>query len=228
MKITAIVPAAGEGLRFKSTIAKPLVNLDRRPILIHTLAVLSRHHLIKEIIVVFNKKDIGLLTKKIEQCKLRKIKKVVLGGVTRRQSVENGLREIDQGCDFVLIHDGVRPFIDKKIISSVIDAARKTGAALSAVPVKPTIKEVNPLNLKVKITLDRSLLWEIQTPQVFRKDIILKAYSRFKDKNALDDASLVEKLGVDVKVVEGSYKNIKITTPEDLVFAEAIIKNRRS
>jgi len=120
----------------------------------------------------------------------------------------------------------VRPFIDKKTISSAINAAEKFKAAVSAVPVKPTIKKINPLSLKVISTLERNTLWEVQTPQVFKKDIILKAYSRFKDKNASDDASLVEKLGITVKVVRGSYKNIKITTPEDLIFSKAIIKNR--
>jgi len=222
MKITAIVPAAGKGVRFRSTIAKPLVNLDRRPILIHALGILSSHSLIKDIIVVFNKKDLRVLREQMKKFKLRKITKIVPGGSTRRQSVENGLKRINENCDFVLIHDGVRPFIDKKIISSVISNAKRFGAAVAAVPVKSTIKKVNPLNLKVKSTLDRGTLWEIQTPQVFRKDIILKAYSRFRDRNAPDDAFLVEKLGLAVKVVRGSYKNIKITTPEDLMFAKVI------
>ena len=226
MKVTAIVPAAGKGARFKSVITKPLVNLDRKPILIHTLSILSKHRLIKDIIVVSNKKDLQMLKAKIKQFKLSKIKKIIIGGSTRRQSVENALSWVDNACDFVLVHDGVRPFINKEIISSVISAAKKFGAAIVAVPVKPTIKKVNPLNLKVRCTLDRSTLWEIQTPQVFRKDIILKAYNRFKDRKALDDAYLIEKLGIAVKVVRGSYKNIKITTPEDLIFAKAIMKKK--
>ena len=227
MKVTAIVPAAGKGLRFKSNIAKPLVRLNKKPILIHTLDVLSKHNLINDIIVVFNKKDLKDLRSKIKKFKLKKIKKIIVGGSTRRQSVENGLSCIDSSCDFVLIHDGVRPFIEKKTISSVIQAAKRNEAAIVAVPVKPTIKRINSVSLKIKNTLNRNILWEAQTPQVFKRDIILKAYNRFKSKKFFDDASLVERMGYTVKIVKGSYKNIKITTQEDLVFAKAIIKNKK-
>ena len=134
MKVAAIIPAAGIGIRFKSSVAKPLVNLDNRPIIIHTLSVLSKHRLIKEIILVFNKKDIESVKKKIKKFRIRKIKDVVSGGSTRRKSVENGLRKISQDTDIVLIHDGVRPFIDNATISSVINSARKFGAAIVAVP----------------------------------------------------------------------------------------------
>ena len=106
----------------------------------------------------------------------------------------------------------------------MINSARKFGAAIVAVPVKPTIKKINPYTHKIKCTLDRNSLWEAQTPQVFKKEIILKAHKRIRNRNAFDDASLVEKLGKTVKVIRGSYKNIKITTPEDLNIARAIRK----
>lgn len=227
MNVTAIIPAAGKGLRFKSAIAKPLVILERKPILIHTLIALSRHKLIKEIIVVFNKQDVELLKTIINKFKIKKVAKVVPGGALRRQSVENGLKHVDKKCDIVLIHDGVRPFVDEKTISSVIKAAEKHQAAIAAVPVKPTIKRVNPVSLEVECTLQRDFLWEIQTPQAFKRDVILEAHNRFKDNSATDDAYLVEKMGVPVKVVKSSYKNIKITTPEDLIIAQAILKNKK-
>jgi 2-C-methyl-D-erythritol 4-phosphate cytidylyltransferase len=224
MRVTAIIPAAGKGVRFKSSIAKPLVNLNKKPILIHTLNIFSNHDLIDDIVVVFNRKDIDLVKKEIDKFKIKKIRKIIPGGSTRRQSVENGLQQIDTDTDLVLIHDGVRPFIDDWIIYATINAAKRFGAAIAAVPIKPTIKKVDSSSLKVKCTLEREMLWEAQTPQVFKKDIILEAYKRFRDKNAIDDACLVERLGQFVKIIKGSYKNIKITTPEDLEFARVIKK----
>jgi len=230
----AIVLAAGRGLRFsresgKFKIPKVLAQINSKPILIYSLLALSRHAFIKDIIVVVNAKNSKSIIDKIRQYRIGKIRQIVVGGKRRQDSVLNGLRALDTGADLVLIHDAVRPFIEKNTISAVIKAAKKSGAAIVGVPVKATIKEVtrsqsHNVTGKVKRTLDRNKLWEIQTPQVFKKGIILKAYEKFGDIDVTDDAVLVEKLGKKVSVVLGSYNNIKITTPEDLIIAKAIAK----
>ena len=230
MYVTAVVLAAGKGLRLKSKISKPLIKIDSKPLIIYSLNTLSKHPYIKDIIVVANRRNLQDIRNKIKQYRIDKIKDVVLGGQVRLASVVNGLRAIDNHTDLVLIHDGVRPFIDRDMVSSVIKTAKSSGAAIVGVPVKATIKRVVSCQLSVvskfivKKTLDRSKLWEIQTPQVFRKDLILKAYDKFGDIDVTDDAMLVEKLGAKVSVVLGTYNNIKITTPEDLIIAQAIAK----
>lgn len=230
MHITAIVLAAGKGLRLKTKASKPLIKINSHPLIVYCLNTLSKHPDIKDIIVVANRKNLKDISHQIRRYRIGKVKDIVLGGRLRRVSVMNGLRAVDKRCNFVLIHDGVRPFIDKKIISSAIKTAKRYGAAITAVPVKATIKSVGrrPSSVAhdfiVKETLKREKLWEVQTPQVFRRDLILQAYKKFGNTDVTDDASLVEKLGKKVRIVEGSYFNIKITTPEDLVLAESIAK----
>jgi len=262
--VTAIVLAAGSGLRFsrlnsftvrggipthiskmiksgKSKIPKPFVKINSQPIIIYCLEILSKHPSVRDIIVVVNAGFLGEMVSKIRQYRIDKVRQVVEGGRLRQDSVRNALKVIDNRTDAVLIHDGARPIIDKETVSSVIKAARKSGAAILGVPVKATIKRVTKSLTRlrsglpsvarhhataaftVKETLDRRYLWEVQTPQVFKKELILQAYSKFGKSEVTDDASLVEKLGARVKVVMGSYSNIKITTPEDLVIAEAIL-----
>jgi 2-C-methyl-D-erythritol 4-phosphate cytidylyltransferase len=225
MKVVAVVASAGRGRRFNKKLAKPLVVLNGKPILIHTLKNLAKSSLIQEIIVVANKNNLNTLKKKIKQFGLSKVKDVVAGGSSRSRSVSNGLKAVSKDCDIVLIHDAARPFIKGNYISQLIKAARKFGAAILAVPVKATIKRIEPRNLKVVATLNRDFLWEVQTPQVFKKDLILKAYNKLKSFNFTDDAALLERLGQRIKVVRGSYSNIKITTPEDLAFAKIIAKD---
>ena len=231
MHVTAIVLAAGKGLRLKSRIPKPLIEISSAPLIIYCLHTFSRHPYIKDIIVVANSKNIKNILHKIRQYRITKIKDVVLGGLMRQDSVINGLGAIDNNTELVLIHDAARPFIDKEAVTSVIKAAKTHDAAIVGVPVKATIKEVHGSrftvhgNLIVKKTLNRDNLWEVQTPQVFKKELILKAYNKFGGIEVTDDAMLVEKLGVKVRVVKGSYNNIKITTPEDLILAETIAKN---
>lgn len=221
MHVTAIVLAAGKGVRLKNRIPKPLVEINSCPLIIYCLDILSSQPDIKEIIVVANPENLEYIRQNLRQYRIAKVKDIVLGGRLRQESVVKGLKAMDTCTDWVLIHDGVRPFIDKGIVSSVIKAARKYKAAIVGVPVKATIKSSGRKCI-VKRTLDRKNLWEIQTPQVFKKDLILKAYKKFGNTEVTDDASLVERLGVKVKIVMGSYFNIKITTPEDLVLAEAI------
>jgi len=223
--VTAIVLAAGRGERLKSKVPKLLAKIGSKPVIIHTLEALSRNPSIKDIILVANAKNLREMTAWVKRYHIRKISSVVEGGARRQDSLGSGLKAVDNRTDLVLIHDAARPFIDKNLIDSVINIAKKSGAAITGVPVKGTIKKA--CGKVVDKTIERKNLWEIQTPQVFKKDLILKAYKKFGKIDVTDDAMLVEKLGGKVNIVEGSYSNIKITTPEDLVLAEAIAKRIR-
>lgn len=237
MYVTAVVVAAGKGLRLiqplraraglKSKVSKPLIKIDSKPIIVYSLNTLSKHPYIKDIIVVANRKNLEDIRNTIKQYRIKKVRAVVLGGRLRRDSVFNGLKATDSRTETVLIHDGCRPFIDEEMISSSIKAARKYKAAIVGVPVKATIKKAKGKSASITMvekTVDRNNLWEIQTPQVFERSLILKAYKRFRNAGATDDAMLVEKLKAKVMLICGTYKNIKITTPEDLVIAKAIAK----
>jgi len=217
--------AAGKGERFKSKTAKPLIKLSNRPAIAYSLKALNGHPKIKEIIVVVNRLNCSGILRQIRKYKFSKASKVVIGGKRRQDSLGSALKALDKRAQVVLIHDAARPFITRKIITDCLNAAARSGAAIAGVPVKATIKQAT--RLTVKKTLDRSNLWEIQTPQVFKRDLIRKAYKKFVRQGVTDDASLIEKLGRRVSLVTGSYFNIKITTPEDLVLAQAIAKRSR-
>ena len=219
--LSAIILAAGQGLRLKTIEPKPLVKIGKFPAIIYSLKSLNRHPDIDEIIVVISAGNQKAVVQALRKHSFKKIKAFVLGGKRRQDSVYNGLKAVNINTNWVLIHDSARPFINQKSITKVILAAKKTGAAILGVPVKATIKSIKSKGI-VERTLDRSNLWEIQTPQVFKKELIFKAYKESSKMQVTDDASLVEKLGKKVKLVSGSYENIKITTPEDLLFAQAI------
>jgi len=232
MHVAAIVLAAGKGVRFGTRVSKALVEIGSKPLVAHSLLCLDKHRLIDEIIVVANAANREKIIKAVEKYRVHKVKKVVLGGKRRQDSVMHGLAALPVQVDIVLIHDCARPFIDGKIVTSAVKEAERSHAAIVGVPVKATIKLVHSQQPAVhrryvKETLDRKKLWEIQTPQVFRKEVIVKAYKRFGGLDVTDDASLVEKLGYRISLVMGSYSNIKITTPEDLSVAEAFLKNKR-
>jgi 2-C-methyl-D-erythritol 4-phosphate cytidylyltransferase len=222
--LSAIVVAAGESKRFKGKVSKVLAKINSKPVIYYSLFALNRHQDIGEIIVVASRRNIKVISEVVKRFKINKVSKIVLGGKERKDSVLQGLRSLNEDTSYVLIHDGARPFINNSIISSLIAAARNSGAAVVGVPVKPTIKRVDS-GLWVKETVARDGLWEIQTPQVFLKNIILKAYKNSNRAKVTDDAMLVEKTGVKVKLVLGSYNNIKITTAEDLVISRAIFEN---
>jgi 2-C-methyl-D-erythritol 4-phosphate cytidylyltransferase len=224
---SAIVLAAGRGRRLKTEGSKPLIKINCLPTLIYSLRKLSLTPGIKEIILVVNKLNSVKVQHAVKKYRIKKISHIVMGGERRQDSVQNGLKKIDRHANLVLIHDSARPFIDKKSISSVIKQAKMQGAAILAVPLKATVKCASRQYF-VKDTLNRNDLWEIQTPQVFKKELILRAYKRFGNIEVTDDAALVEKLGAKVKIVPGSYFNIKITTPEDLIVAEAIAKSTKN
>jgi len=223
MKTQVIIPTAGIGARFKSDVPKPLVMLKGKPICIHTLEVFEKSSLIDSIIVVAHKEKIKEIEALCHKYALKKIKKVVAGGETRYDSVHNGLGNLDEDTEMVMIHDGARPLVTGEIVEESVKLCEEYEAVIVAVPMKPTIKRVDAQNMVVEQTLDRNKLWEIQTPQVFKKDIICKAHNQAQDNSATDDAFLVEQMGKQVKVLEGNYRNIKITTQEDLVLAEALL-----
>lgn len=227
MKVYVLIASAGSGKRLGKGVEKPYRILNGQPIIARTLKKFSGFSSIDKIILIVEKAKIKTAKGLIKKFKIKKIFDVVAGGKTRQQSVFNGLKILPRECDIVLIHDGARPFVSERIVNDVIKCAGVSGAAIAAVKAKDTIKEVDE-NGFVKKTLDRKKLWQIQTPQGFRRDLILNAYAKNKNclnENITDDGMLVEKTGKKVKVVEGDYKNIKITTNDDLIIAECFSKN---
>ncbi|MEK6732268.1 MAG: 2-C-methyl-D-erythritol 4-phosphate cytidylyltransferase [Candidatus Omnitrophota bacterium] len=225
MKVAAIVPSAGRGIRLKTRIGKPYIKLGAKPVLAHTLIALERNKKIKEILVAVQKDKISKARREIIQKYGIKKVRLLAGGRERIDSVYNALRAVSDDIDYVLIHDGVRPFVTDELIEDLLKAAARFKASVAGIPVKSTLKFVSEDRF-IKHTPPRQYFWEAQTPQVFKKDLIMKAYEFARKKNirATDDAMLVEKIGVKPKIVMGSYSNIKITTREDLELAKILIK----
>lgn len=232
MKITALIIAAGAGKRMNRKEPKQFLELANKPILAHTVEVFESSGLISEIILVVPRQSLAYCRKKIiDKYGYRKVTKLIPGGKQRQDSVWRGLREIGDNCRAVVIHDGVRPLVTKKMVDESIRAVRKYKAVIFALPAKETVKRIDKNNF-VTATLRREELVLVQTPQVFELDLIKKAYKQaFKSKfYGTDDAMLVERLGKTVKVLPGSDANIKITTNHDLAIAETIMvsgKNNR-
>ncbi|MFA5200119.1 MAG: 2-C-methyl-D-erythritol 4-phosphate cytidylyltransferase [Candidatus Omnitrophota bacterium] len=220
--LSAIILAAGRGTRLETKTSKALVKINRKPLINYSLGIFNSHPEIDEIITVVSRDNKKQIIAAVKKAYLKKIKVFVLGGARRQDSVFNGLKQVSSQSDWVLIHDSARPFIDRKSITKVIKEAKRTGAAILGVPVKATIKKAR--HRAVIQTMDRSCLWEIQTPQVFKKEFLLEAYKKFSKNDFTDDASLIEKLDKKVKIVTGRYENIKITTKVDLLFAQLIAK----
>ncbi|HNW39128.1 MAG TPA: 2-C-methyl-D-erythritol 4-phosphate cytidylyltransferase [Candidatus Omnitrophota bacterium] len=225
--LSAIIVAAGSGRRLKSVVSKPLVKIGKLPVINYSLSVLDKHPAISEIIVVVNAQNRPAIKRLLNNCSFKKVKPLVLGGKRRQDSVYRGLKAVSVNSAWVLIHDAARPFIDKAMISSVVSAAKKTGSAVVAVQPKATIKLSQKNNI-VQKTLDREKLWEIQTPQVFKKELIWRAYEKYAGSCVTDDAALIEKLGRPVELVRGKYENIKITTAEDLLLAGLIAERLKN
>lgn len=223
MKTQVIIPAAGTGIRLKSEVAKPLIPLNGKPLLVYSLEVFEKCSLVESIIVVGPEQYLSDFERVVQQYNFEKVSSVIAGGVTRCESVSCGLKALDKDTELVVVHDGARPLISLAIVEKAIQLCTREHAVIVAVPVKPTVKRVNPEDLCVEATLERRFLWEAQTPQVFRKDVLIKAHDTIKDSEVTDDASLVERLGEKVKVLEGDYTNIKITTQEDLRIAESFL-----
>lgn len=228
MKVSVVIPAAGQGKRMKAEKNKQFLLLDEKPILAHTIAKFEDSK-VDEIIVVAKEDELDYCRNEIiKKYKFNKVDKVVVGGDTRQESVYNGLQKVSADSDFVLIHDGARPLLTAELINNIITGVKKYQAVAVGVPVKDTIKVVNQQSLIIN-TPNRSKLVAIQTPQAFSYGIILKAYKQAikDDFIGTDSASLVERLGQTVKVIRGSDDNLKITTPKDLEFAKAILAGRK-
>jgi len=222
-RVVAIVPAAGYGKRLGAGKSKPFVLLRKKPIASYALKVLDECPLVDAIIIASEKSCIKDFRVLINRYGFKKVIDVVVGGRTRQESVGNCLCKVGPCFDIVLIHDAARPLVDEITIQKSISFAQKFGACIVAVPEKDTVK-IADKGLFVKSTLDRKKIFRAQTPQVFRHDIIKKAYGAGKDLGKFtDDACLVENFGVKIKILEGSYRNIKITTKEDLKLAEVLL-----
>ncbi|HEY0408276.1 MAG TPA: 2-C-methyl-D-erythritol 4-phosphate cytidylyltransferase [Pyrinomonadaceae bacterium] len=221
----AIIAAAGQGTRLGGKRAKQFLELNGVPVIIHTLRRFEQCADVDEIIVVLPAADVSGFLTLAGQYGLRKLARVVAGGQTRAESVWRGLQSVRAAtAGIIAVHDGVRPFVTQYEISRAIAAAQAHGAAILAAPAVDTIKEVE--NGEVLRTLSRSGLRRALTPQCFRYALLRAAYERARDLGAdlTDDSSLVEQLGAAVAIVEGDARNIKITRPEDLAFAEILLK----
>lgn len=226
MEYQVIIPAAGQGKRMQAGINKQFIDLKGKPVIIHTLEVFEKDSLCSGIILVVNEQEVTIFKKLLINYGIKKVINIVIGGEERQYSVFNGLKAV-KNCDIILIHDGARPFISHHTIHQLINKTIEKGSAIVAVPVKDTIKSAS--KGKVKHTLERSSLWSIQTPQAFRLELILQAHQFANKENFIgtDDASLVEQMGEKVYIIEGDYQNIKLTTQDDLIFANAILDSRK-
>jgi 2-C-methyl-D-erythritol 4-phosphate cytidylyltransferase len=228
MFTSVIIPAAGFGERMGSAIGKQFLSLNGRPIIVHTIEQFQRAAVIDEIIVVTREESFGMLETIIADFALTKVRPLVKGGARRQDSVALGLSAVDHRCEVVLVHDAVRPFISQTAIAQAVDAAKFFGAAIVAVRAKDTIKQ-SGTDGRVEKTLDRSFLWNVQTPQAFQLAVLRDAYALAAERQiaATDDSSLVELLGIAPVIVEGSYDNIKITTPDDLLVGELLAQRMK-
>lgn len=230
LRIGAIIVAAGKGKRMDSDVNKQYLFVRDKPILAHTLQVFDTVEEIDDIVLVVGEDDLDYCRENIvSRYKIRKVKEYAIGGRERQHSMINGLNVLKDICQIVVTHDGARPLVSTDIIKNSIYEAYIYGAAACAVPVKDTIKLVDDGNFVVS-TPDRSGLYAVQTPQTFKTDILYRAHMSAIDNDFLgtDDTMLVERMGERVKLFNGSYENIKITTPEDVYIAEAIIKCRKN
>lgn len=222
-KVGAIIVAAGGGERMGGT-DKILATVGGEVVLRRVIDTFGRCNLVHQVVVVVNKQKLERCQQLVAELGWPKVTDVCLGGRRRQDSVAAGLSRLDN-CKWVVIHDGARPLLTGELITCGIEAAGETGAAVAAVPVTDTIKIAGDDGL-VRETPPRRNLWAVQTPQVFRFDIIAEAYRRANGE-VTDDATLVERIGHKVKLYMGSYENIKITTSDDLLVAELLLRKHR-
>jgi 2-C-methyl-D-erythritol 4-phosphate cytidylyltransferase len=220
MTIGVILLAGGTGSRMQAPIPKQFLLLNQKPLISYSFELFLKIKDISEIVIVCDAKYHSMFVPQGNP-----LITFAAPGERRQDSVYNGLKAFTTNCSTICVHDGVRPFITETLVQRVIQAGQEHGAATVAMPVKFTIKECDKHQMAV-CTPDRSKLWEIQTPQVIRRELFNKGFDLALSKNATvtDDVSLVELLGHPVKIVEGSYSNLKITTPDDMALAEFILK----
>lgn len=223
---TAVIVAAGRGTRMGAGINKQFIPLLDKPVLAHTLAAFQKSSGIDSIILVAGKDELQFCKKQVLNAYgFAKVDKLVEGGSIRQESVYNGLLEVDKRSEIVLIHDGARPIVKQELINRCIEGAKAYGAVSAGVPIKETVKMVTRDHC-VEYTPNRENVWVTQTPQAFKLEIIMSAHENARRKGIIgtDDASLVECGGSVVRMIEGYYENIKITTPEDLITAETVLR----
>jgi len=223
-KTAAIIPAAGIGKRMGLPMPKQCYELGGKPILAHTLQRIGQADSIGSIILVVPADHKDWAERLVQEYQLAKVTQIIAGGELRQDSVQAGLAALPETVELVLVHDGVRPFVELPVIENCLAEAQRSGAAMVAVPVKDTLKAVSSDGI-IEQTVDRSRVWQAQTPQAAKVSLLKKAYeeaAKQKDFIATDEAALLERINIPVKVVEGSEKNIKITGPEDLILARAI------
>lgn len=223
-QVGAVIVAAGRGTRMGTKESKQYLLLDGKPILVHTLEIFEQEPLVSELVLVTGEQDVERCRQWVNTYGLHKVTRVISGGAERQDSVYKGLLALN--TDWVLVHDGVRPFVGREHIRACCEAAWESGAAIVAVPVKDTVKVADEQGF-VSATPDRRSLWAIQTPQAFRRSELILAHERAAEQGftGTDDSVLIERMGIRVKIVEGDYRNIKITTPDDLDYA-AYIRSR--
>ncbi|MCX5724323.1 MAG: 2-C-methyl-D-erythritol 4-phosphate cytidylyltransferase [Nitrospirae bacterium] len=227
-QVVALVPAAGRGLRMGGSIPKQFLSLGGEPLIVQSLRALQAAAVVDQIILAVPSADIEYCKSEIvSRHRFTKVTKVVAGGAERQDSVRHALAEVPSNTEIVLVHDAVRPFLTQQMIDEVVASARKHGAAIVALPMRDTVKQVGQDGM-IERTVDRAPLWLAQTPQAFRRSWIETAHQKAyaEGVRATDDAFLLEWLGHSVAVVEGSGENIKVTRPEDLVIGEAILASR--
>jgi len=221
VRTEVIVVAAGLGRRLNAKVPKALVLLKGKPLITYCLKVFEKHPGIDGVVVVGAG---GFLSQFIRlTLPFKKIRTVVAGGALRSDSVKCGLKALSSNTDIVLVHDAARPFIENVMINRLLRALKKNKAAIVGVPVKFTVKRIDRKTLNIQDTPQRDLLWEAQTPQGFYKDVLVKAHAQKFKEEATDDAMMVERMGGKVKMVMGSYRNIKLTTPEDINLAKQLL-----
>lgn len=227
--VTVIFPAAGRGKRMKAKKNKVFLELSGKPVLLLTLEKFSACSAVDDLIIASAKEDMDEVKKLLDGAKGLKPYKIVEGGAQRQYSIHNAIKALDKKAEIVLVHDAARPLVSKETIEAVIEAAKASAGAIAAVPAKNTIKIVSAENIVVD-TPARETLWEVQTPQGFKRELLERAYETAEKEGFLgtDDASLVERLGAPVSVVMSEYENIKLTTPEDILIAEAFLAKERS
>lgn len=233
-KNIAVVVAGGKGLRMQSTVKKQFIDLQGIPVIIHTLNAFDAHCRVDEIVLVVPEQDLNFTCNELlKSCSFSTPLHITKGGITRQESVGNGLGKAYEICaqpekTFALIHDGVRPFVDEDLLDRCLDGALKSGACIPALGIFDTVKKVDK-DGRIICTHDRDGLFRAQTPQVFRLDLIVKAVAHAQNTGfcGTDEASICEHAKIPVDIVNGEPLNIKLTSPEDLIFASLILQAKK-
>ena len=221
-----IIPAAGSGTRMKLNHPKQYHVVAGAPILIHTIKAFLHHPCIATVVVVVPQDHLEATVQLLGDFKITSEQvRIIAGGIRRQDSVLNGLETLSPQTDIVLVHDGARPMVSEDLITACYQVAKKDGAAIAAVPVKDTLKRSTP-EQKVAGTVNREALWQAQTPQAARYELLSQAYKDNGDADVTDESTLLERAGIPVTLVEGAETNIKITRPEDLILAQKIMQKQ--